>query len=68
MDEHQTKIVARFNTKSESGKVFAITVYQDYIITRSLDGSESTILGLRRAVTAEGDHANFIDAVSVLNK
>jgi hypothetical protein len=55
------KLVEQFDTRKANGQVVRLYVYQDVIDAGTRDDSHATLLGMKRIVTGQGQHVNFID-------
>ena len=55
------RLVEQFDAHVTSGNTVRLYVYQDFIDAGSYDNPNATIPGLKRLVTAEGKHVNYVD-------
>jgi hypothetical protein len=61
MSEKEIREIDHFDAISSDGRVFTITIHQEYIISRLLDGSISKIPGFKKITTSEGYDVNYKD-------
>ena len=61
MSHTETVLVESFLAKDRHGQLYTILVYQDFIVTRSLDGHSSRLPGLKSLYTSDQDAVNWVD-------
>ena len=61
-DRIMRKEIDRFNAKADSGKMYTITIYQEYIPAGTLDSPHDMIEGPKSVFTSSGDRVNRIDS------
>jgi hypothetical protein len=54
-------LVEQFDTRKANGQVVRLYVYQDMIDAGTFDNPHATLPGMKRIVTSQGQHVNFID-------
>ena len=55
------KLVEQFDARNANGQVYRLYVYQDIIDAGTFDDPHATLPGMKRIVTGQGQHVNFID-------
>ena len=55
------RLIEQFNTRNDNGDLVRLSVYQQVIDAGHYKDPHATIPGVKRIVTEDGEHVNFVD-------
>jgi len=55
-------LLEEFDAQSDSGKIYAVQIWQEEIDASSMSSGRKKILGMKQAMLSDGSHVNVIDS------